>query len=420
MFSRKLHYLFLVLAFWGQSLNLYCQIQSRSGIDPELLINEIFTDPYGGVEIKNVKFDGPKESLAYFYDPNKLLGIEQGLILSTGLASETFRPNSSGRTGSDMKYPGWEEFDLITNEDSHDVSILEFDFIPSSDEVAFSYIFASDEYPEYIGLRNDAFVMFISGPGIEGKKNLAVLENGSTVCVNNLEPGKTPQLFHTNAKPGNIEYLKKGIAIDEYDTAVYNQFTFDGYSGILMAKTQVQAFRKYHLQIAIGDVGDPLYDSVVLLAAQSLHSVKPKIKIPVNQLLSLCTQLDSLGAELHLNSDSSVASFDLNIHFDFNSTEINTIYYPVLDSVYSLLQSSFNVSLTVIGHTDDRGTSSYNYQLSLERAKHIAYYLISKGINLKRIDFKGFGSTQPLASNTSEEGRARNRRVSFILQNSYP
>ena len=71
--------------------------------------------------------------------------------------------------------------------------------------------------------------------------------------------------------------------------------------------------------------------------------------------------------------------------------------------------------IEIRGHTDSKGSDSYNLRLSENRAKAVFEYLISKGISEKRLQYKGYGKTMPIDTNDTEEGRANNRRVEFKI-----
>ena len=97
--------------------------------------------------------------------------------------------------------------------------------------------------------------------------------------------------------------------------------------------------------------------------------------------------------------------------YDSNSSYIRTEAYPLLDEVASILEKNPEMAVEVQGHTDNRGTAKYNQWLSEKRAEKVKDYLVSKGIDPSRLEAKGYGLTQPVASNATEEGRAQNRRV---------
>jgi OOP family OmpA-OmpF porin len=97
--------------------------------------------------------------------------------------------------------------------------------------------------------------------------------------------------------------------------------------------------------------------------------------------------------------------------YDSNSSYIKTEAYPLLDEVASILEKNPEMEVEVQGHTDNTGSAKYNQWLSEKRAQKVKDYLVSKGIDSSRLEAKGYGLTQPVASNATEEGRAQNRRV---------
>lgn len=104
------------------------------------------------------------------------------------------------------------------------------------------------------------------------------------------------------------------------------------------------------------------------------------------------------------------------IYFDFNKAVISPISYGILDAVAEAMLANPQIALIrVEGHTDNEGTPEYNLQLSKDRAKAVVDYLIGKSVPPERLTYEGYGFERPKASNTSEEGRAINRRVEFTI-----
>jgi outer membrane protein OmpA-like peptidoglycan-associated protein len=97
--------------------------------------------------------------------------------------------------------------------------------------------------------------------------------------------------------------------------------------------------------------------------------------------------------------------------YDSNSSYLRAEAYPLLDEVASILEKNPEMQVEVQGHTDNTGSAKYNQWLSEKRAQRVKDYLVSKGIDPSRLAAKGYGLTQPVASNATEEGRAQNRRV---------
>ena len=100
-----------------------------------------------------------------------------------------------------------------------------------------------------------------------------------------------------------------------------------------------------------------------------------------------------------------------NIFFDFNKFELKEESQVELDRVVHLLSENPTVKIQIEGHTDNVGTAADNLKLSENRAKAVVSYLKGKGIAADRLSSKGFGATKPIAANTTEEGRAQNRRT---------
>ncbi len=104
-----------------------------------------------------------------------------------------------------------------------------------------------------------------------------------------------------------------------------------------------------------------------------------------------------------------------DIFFEFDKSTILQQSYFELMRLMSLLHTYPTMRIEIGGHTDAKGSESYNLRLSESRAKAVADYLISKGIPEKRLQFKGYGKSHPIDTNETEEGRARNRRVEFKI-----
>jgi OmpA-OmpF porin, OOP family len=102
-----------------------------------------------------------------------------------------------------------------------------------------------------------------------------------------------------------------------------------------------------------------------------------------------------------------------NIEFEFNSSVLKTDSYAALDKISAELKGSSTAKLSLSGHASEEGTTEYNQQLSLDRANAVKTYLVNAGVDAKKIIATGYGETRPIASNETEEGRMKNRRVEF-------
>ena len=105
-----------------------------------------------------------------------------------------------------------------------------------------------------------------------------------------------------------------------------------------------------------------------------------------------------------------------NVLFAQAKTDILPESYPELDLVVSFLKENPNVRIELMGHTDGRGVHADNVRLSQQRVNKVKAYLVSRGVDGKRISGKGFGGSKPIASNDTEESRRMNRRVEFVIR----
>jgi outer membrane protein OmpA-like peptidoglycan-associated protein len=109
-------------------------------------------------------------------------------------------------------------------------------------------------------------------------------------------------------------------------------------------------------------------------------------------------------------------AFSLNqINFEVNKSELLPSSFPEIEELVDLLRSDPSLQIQINGHTDGSGEEEFNVELSEARALSVASFLIDKGIDASRLQTKGYGSAHPLESNSSQEGRIKNRRVEFIL-----
>jgi OOP family OmpA-OmpF porin len=99
------------------------------------------------------------------------------------------------------------------------------------------------------------------------------------------------------------------------------------------------------------------------------------------------------------------------VNFELDSARLTQDSYETLDHVARSLKEWPEVRVEIGGHTDDTGTDEYNMELSQRRAEAVRDYLMSKGTSGSRLEAKGYGKTQPLNTNNTDEGRAQNRRV---------
>ena len=107
-------------------------------------------------------------------------------------------------------------------------------------------------------------------------------------------------------------------------------------------------------------------------------------------------------------------AFD-NLNFDFGKSTIRENSFPALAKLAKTLVEAKNWKIDIDGHTDDKGSDSFNQKLSQDRANAVKSYLVSKGVTADTITATGYGETKPIVKNDSDANRERNRRVEFKI-----
>lgn len=111
-----------------------------------------------------------------------------------------------------------------------------------------------------------------------------------------------------------------------------------------------------------------------------------------------------------------VFDYGAGVTFELNKSDLKPEFLPLLDRQANFLKAHFpEVDVLICGHTDTLGTPDFNLALSLDRARSVARTLEAKGVARERMKAQGFGSAFPVASNQTEQGRARNRRTELVL-----
>jgi Outer membrane protein and related peptidoglycan-associated (lipo)proteins len=121
------------------------------------------------------------------------------------------------------------------------------------------------------------------------------------------------------------------------------------------------------------------------------------------------------GVKVERVGEGIVVEFSDKVLFGYDRSDLTPSAEASLDKLINVLKEYPDTNLEIQGHTDSKGSDSYNQGLSERRANAVATYLRNRGINSARITTKGYGESAPIASNDTEEGRAQNRRVNFLI-----
>lgn len=212
-----------------------------------------------GITVSNATIDCGSNSTATFTYTGGSLGVPNGVLLTSGHASDVANPGtyfSSFQNGNNLSDP---DVVAISSQARYDACFLEFDFIPVCDTLHITYVFGSEEYPQYINQYNDVFAMFLTGPNPSGgsylSHNIATLPNGTTpVSIFTVNGG-----WPLGSGASNPAYY-----VDNY-TSPNADISYDGYTVPITSIVAVTPCVSYHLKIAIVDALNGKYDSGVFI-----------------------------------------------------------------------------------------------------------------------------------------------------------
>lgn len=309
------------------------QLVTNTTISPAQLVQNTLLG--GGVTAFNIQYSGYSTAIGYFDGSGSNIGLNEGVILTTGTASDSivfgqqagpFGPNNASGSGIDNLTPGDPDLGTIGGATSFNATILEFDFIPTGDTIKFNYVFASEEYLEFVNAGvNDAFAFWISGPGIVGQQNIALVPGTTTpVTIDNVNNVTNPAYYIDNGDgmtaPQNTDPTVVG---------------YDGFTTVLQAVAVVNPCDTFHIKIAISDIGDGILDSGVFLEAESFSSNNLIVSADIDFGSNDSTLYEGCGnATLTISRTNNFANVD-TVFFTMGGNATNGADYNLIpDTMY--------------------------------------------------------------------------------------
>ncbi len=329
MYTMTKSFLFLVACLFSlQTLTAQTLTITGAGSPPydvpSQFIRDHLTGP--GIEILDVQYTGATGAVGYFTGGTSAIGLNRGLLLTTGRAATAGNSNGAEESGAEFASTD----NLISTTDPllnavataplHDLTRYQITFRASSDSIRFRYVFASEEYPEYAcSSFNDVFGFFLQGPGYPVAVNIArVPGTNLPVSINNVHPA--------NGLGCNAKYLQ----YYNNNNNSNNQPTYDGYLDVFVAEAAVQPCGIYTMTLAIADVSDGAFDSGVFLEAKSFGS-SPGVTAsfePVSAVLPENAVANTVS--LHF---TNLSPSQLPLTVTLGGTAQNGVDYELLDSV---------------------------------------------------------------------------------------
>jgi len=157
------------------------------------------------------------------------------------------------------------------------------------------------------------------------------------------------------------------------------------------------------------------YKSEIESSKATITSLESDINA-IDAFINPETVFDKDGVIIKQERDSLTLIMPTDVVFDFNKATIKKEFEPMLDTVAEALNIYTSLEVKIDGHTDNVGEYNYNMSLSKKRAESAKKYLVSKGVDGNRVATEGFSFSKPIASNATQEGRDKNRRIEVILK----
>ena len=300
-------------------------------------------------------------SLGTFSNAQVTLGIEDGIILTNASVFDFYGGNTVTGIGGNLGLPGNDNLNLLSNAPSFDQSSIQFSFIPSQTGLSFEYIFASEEYCDFVGTAfSDVLGIFLAGPGISGPYsvngspaiNLAVFEDANGVInevnirtINHIENNN----FYIDNNIASTSTASSCAGIDVSNNPFTLNSQFDGWTVPLTASYDgLQIGETYQIQIAVADVADAIFGSAIYLVGNSFNAGQSDINL-----------IADAGSDLELQCDIATVSIG------GDNTSMGALYsYEWLDESGQILSTDAVFDVSVAGEYTLQVTNSLTTEVA--------------------------------------------------------
>lgn len=284
------------------------------------------------------------------------------------------------------------------------------------------YVHSENNYREYIQaqlsqeLKKDTKYTISFYVNLAEKSDFAIKSIDFLLTENKLNTTLSRELSNKQLKKLNIE----NFTLYKIDT---NQF-YDNKSGWTLITMEFVA-EGYENFLIIGNFNKNSKTDKIPVSNKNRSNISyyyvDLVSIERSDLM-FNTQVDKIELVQQPTNKNKPQGIELNkyytfknVVFDFESIELSDIAKTEINSVYQFLYQNGDTTILISGHSDNRGDSKYNQNLSEKRANSVAHFLKTLGLSEKRIITMGYGNSQPISTNNTEKGRNKNRRVTFKI-----
>ena len=355
---------FSLIAFLFLCQLSFAQLAVQKGFTAQQLGNNLAGS---NITIINPTITGDTSQYGLFSFNGTGLGLGSGVILSTGDIDDAVGPNSDENTSTGYGGAGDTDLSALSGFSTEDAVVLEFEFEVQGDELEFNFVFLSEEYNEYVNTGfNDVFAFYISGPGIVGQENLAVVPGTTTpVTINSINNNSFWQFYFDN----------------DFGNSTVN-IEFDGFTTLMKArKTNLTPCNIYKLSLRIADGSDDRLDSGVLLQENSL--VSNSVAVSSSTISTDTTALEGCFPATFTFDLGATAITDLNIPIRLGGTALNGVDYSFIDSIITIPagQTSSTVIIDALADGATNCATSISVELVLGSVSFGQFWLPCETMN---------------------------------------
>ncbi|MEM7655189.1 MAG: choice-of-anchor L domain-containing protein [Bacteroidota bacterium] len=315
---------FLLAGLLCAAMPAHAQLQVTDSLGLTQMLTQLFGP---GVQFGNLQTTCDTAAMGYFDGTNSSIGLQEGILLSTGKATDAENQANALATHA-FGSPGNADLEaqLPPGSMTNDACVLEFDISAVCDTIVIRYVFASEEYPTFVGSFNDAFAFFIEGPGYLGMENIAMVP-GTTlpVAINNINASTNPQYYVDNLNDS---------------TVAFNAFTVP-----LTAYAVVVPDSTYHMTLVVADVLDQVFDTGIFLQREGVCANPRLVDVtPVDGNQALIAED---GASSFRIRHALPAPADTYVHLSYEGTATPGVDYVALPDSFLLSAGSIDLEVPI-------------------------------------------------------------------------
>ncbi len=211
--------------------------------------------------------------------------------------------------------------------------------------------------------------------------------------------------LYEKAKPGKVLFVSGTVKAETETEMANTRIELKNMETKKISEIPLDSITGKYVAVA------PFNNDYIMTVKKEGYVYETRYIAKIDSIYRMPAHLDLEIQHIELNK-----SYRINdIYFAFNSFNLTEESEAILDLLIEFLEENPTIYIEIQGHTDNIGRDADNMKLSANRAKSVYNYLISKNIAPKRLTYKGYGKTVPVASNDTEEGRAKNRRTVFVI-----